>query len=414
MKARELLTAKHASTLFTIVLLIFYVFAPISIYFFANPDPLYLKTAALALVAALGIIAGKSIPTVAVQNKARKIYINNKKFISSVFIFFSIFILITTITADTIPLISAFEGLSAEDLSNERGSFLKGREGFWIVLLYISSILTSTIIPYTTILAYKYKSIFSKTMTATFFIYSAIFLVKALFLSLLLPIISYAAEKNPKNFSKILLMISIAFFVLLFMIWISGFGSLEIDIQQDKSTYFSTEYIPTGVVDYFVYRTFSVPVFSVVDTLHVHQTQFGGNLLLGNTSSFLSQILGNEKINIERYVAEYQYGGWNDFANSNVVFFVDGYVNFGWLGVLFFGVIVGRIYKVFMKSEDVAFRALSLLFSYQLFASPLIQMLLSNGWLALIIIVSALKLTRLKRKDMNLPLNDRIGGIPQN
>ena len=188
-------------------------------------------------------------------------------------------------------------------------------------------------------------------------------------------------------------MVAAAVSFLLFMIWLSGFGSLESSQTHDRADYFTTAYIPTGVVDYFIYRSFSIPVFSVVDTLHVHATTFGGELFLGNTSSLIASILGNEKINIERHVAEYQYGGWNDFANSNVVFFVDGYVNFGWIGPLVFGIIVGQIFKAFAKSNDAAFRSLSLLFSYQLLASPLIQMLLSNGWLILLAGMSFFKLT---------------------
>jgi hypothetical protein len=394
---KGIFTARYAATLLSILIFAFYIAAPLAIFSFATNNPLYLKMAGMATITLIGIAVGRMLPTITphLSKRPKKLVISERRLTYGTFAIFLSFVILTTYTAASIPIFSAIQGFTSEDLSNERGAFLKGREGAWILLLYISSILSSSILPYSILLAFHTKHHLRKVFAATFLIYSSLFLVKALFLNLLLPIGSYTIEKSPSRFGKTLSYLITAVAVLLFMIWISGYGSLEATSSFDMSDYFSTRYIPTGVFDYLVYRSFAVPVFSVVDTLHVHETLFNGELLQGKTSSLIAGLLGVEKINIERYVAEYQYGGWNDFANSNVAFFVDGYVNFGWIGVLIFGIIVGQIYKYFSNSDDIAFRSLSLLFTYQLLASPLIQMLLSNGW---IILFFAMAYTRLSKR----------------
>ncbi|UUZ47355.1 hypothetical protein LP420_28965 [Massilia sp. B-10] len=113
-----------------------------------------------------------------------------------------------------------------------------------------------------------------------------------------------------------------------------------------------------------------MPIFTAVDTLTVHATQFGGAPLLGATSGLLAALTGQERINLERYVFEYQFGGWNDFANSNVVFVLDVFVNFGWVGVFVIGAMVGLSLRMFKLSPDPAFQALAPLYAFLLVFSP--------------------------------------------
>jgi hypothetical protein len=392
-KLSDLLTAKHAAALLITVIAVFYVLIPLVVYFAIVDNILYIKTAGLACVALLGIAVGNKIPRIALNTgtRRRSFQVSKTTLVNCIFVSFFVFIAITVTTADSIPLLSAIQGSTAALLSDERGAFLKGREGGWIALLYLSSMLTSSIVPYAAIAAYHLKSRSRHLLATAFFVYSSIFLVKALFLNLVVPLVSYGVEINPKKSGRVIALAFTSICFLLLMIWLSGYGSLEASGPATAADYFTAGYYPTGVLDFFLYRTFSIPVFSVVDTLHVHSTQLNGDLLWGKTSSLLASLFGAEKINLERLVSSYQYGGWNDFANSNVVFFADGYVNFGWPGVFVFGLVVGKVLRTFRQSEDVALRSLSVLFCVQLFSSPLIQMLLSNGWILILLVATVIK-----------------------
>ena len=83
-----------------------------------------------------------------------RIRISPSAFHGTVWATFAILVIVTVTTAPSIPLISAFEGASAEALSQERGEFLKGREGAGLVLLYLATFLVSTFVPYSIVLLY--------------------------------------------------------------------------------------------------------------------------------------------------------------------------------------------------------------------------------------------------------------------
>ena len=147
----------------------------------------------------------------------------------------------------------------------------------------------------------------------------------------------------------------------------------------------SAVYQPISPLDYFVWRAFAVPIYTAADTLIVHEQKYKGELLMGSTSSFLSSVFGLQRVNLERYVFEYQFGGWNETANSNAVFIVDAYANFGLLGVIFFSLFVGQLFRWFRISPDIGFKSLWPLFAFILFNASLIGTLFSNGFLYMVL-----------------------------
>ena len=70
-------------------------------------------------------------------------------------------------------------------------------------------------------------------------------------------------------------------------------------------------------------------------------------------------------------------------GSSNSVYFTEAFVNFGWIGLLVFGYVVGLLMRLFAMSRDEAFRALWPLFALGIYTSGLIGLLLSNGFVLL-------------------------------
>lgn len=292
---------------------------------------------------------------------------------------FILFLLVTFATAPSIPILSALMGADSSDLSLQRGAFLKGREGAGIVLLYASTFLVNTIVPYSIVLLYEHKDVKRHIAAVLFFLFCISFMQKTLFLNFILPILAFLAAKRQLR-SRVFISFLMGSVVLIIATTVLSLRGEELAENVNEQDYMSALYAPTSPLDYFVWRSVAVPIFTATDTLVVHEEQFENRSLMGATSSLIAGIFGLERINIERFVFEHQFGSWNEIANANAVFIVDAFVNFGWIGVFVFGAFVGQIFRWFRISRDIAFRSLWPLFAFVLFSAPLIGMLLSNGF----------------------------------
>lgn len=384
-KLLSLLTADGGMSLLLLAICVLYMAGPLLVYYALLPREEYLQLAQLTAVAVVGMWMGSRLSFMdrRVSGRAPRLVVDSNSYIHVVTNLFLAYIVITLVTAPSIPLISALAGSDANSLSVERGEFLKGRDGPWVALLYLSTIFTSTLVPYCIVLAYSCNSRYRHWLALVFLFFAICFLVKALFLNLLIPVLAYAVEKGKLKASHFWYAIGGAVGLLLVMISLSGFGDTGGGSIFSFEDFFSVSFASGSASQFLIYRSVAVPIFTAADTLTVHATQFGGNLLMGATSSLVAALTGQERINIERFVFEYQFGGWNDFANSNVVFLVDAFVNFGWVGVLVISGIVGLTFRMFRISPDPAFRSLASLYAFLLVSSPFIGMFLSNGFLLL-------------------------------
>lgn len=380
----KLLHPQNGLKAFSGVLFFVYVVIPAGIYVFFNPELIFLKLALLSCLAVVAMWLGSMLPLFDSRFKtgAVRLKLNSNLYHTVTWTIFLVFVAVTFITAPSIPLISAFQGASADALSQERGDFLKSRIGAEMALLYISTILTNTIVPYSIVLMYLSRSRFRHLFAFIFFIFCVSFLAKALFLNLALPLLAYFAIVNKLDKKTVVLGGLGSILILVFSTALS-LGKAQDPVTNVATTgaeYMSSVYSPIGSLDYFVWRAFAVPIYTATDTLLVHAQQFGDQPLMGATSSLLSTIFGLERINLERYVFEHQFGSWNETANANAVFIVDAYANFGYIGVVIFGLFVGQIFRWFRLSSDVGFKSLWPLFAFVLFNASLIGMLLSNGF----------------------------------
>jgi hypothetical protein len=310
---------------------------------------------------------------------AARLRFSSKKFIAFVYGIFIVFLLVTFATAPSVPILSALMGAEADDLGLQRGAFLKGRDGAEIVLLYMSAILTTTLIPYSIVLIYEMRSAKRHIAVFVFFLFCISFMMKALFLNCFLPLLAFLASKRQLSRNIFFGFLVTALALLIAATYLSLRGK-STDINNNDANYFSASYLPYNSFDYFMWRSVAVPIFTATDTLIVHKEQFLSRSLMGSTSSLIAGIFDVERINIERFVFAYQFGSWNEIANANAVFVVDAFVNFGWIGVIIFSLFVGQIFRWFRISQDIAFRSLWPIFALMLFSASLIGMLLSNGF----------------------------------
>jgi hypothetical protein len=145
--------------------------------------------------------------------------------------------------------------------------------------------------------------------------------------------------------------------------------------DQGLADFFKTTYKSSGPVDFVVWRSIAVPVFTAADTLRVFAERFTGEPLWGATSSFLAAIFSLDRVPLEKFVFEYEFG-WNELANSNAVFFTEPLqISTGMEWCCFRWSSAGR-----WLSDHLAFKALWMNYCFMLYAGGLIGTLLSNGY----------------------------------
>ena len=318
-----------------------------------------------------------------------KVRINPLKFHFFIWsIFISIFLYLC-LTAAEIPIVSALLGADAASVSAARGAFMKGRDGLARFLIYPMSFFYTVLLPYSIMLLYQNKSRLRYFAISIFTIFCLVTTAKAMFIFILLPLLYFSIQHDSLGKSTIALRyIALLIGSVIFLTALTipsgdslGFSSLGID------DYFSASAAKNSgdAFSFIIWRSTAVNIFTAADTLQVFFEQLKGDLLLGSTSSSLSFIFGMDQVMIERMVFEHQFGSWNDIANANAFYLIDGYINFGVLGVFLYALFSGQILRLLSRSS-ISFSALGPLFCFGLMTSGLIGNLLGNGWLLLLIL----------------------------
>lgn len=380
---RRLLDPANAVIIFIVALAFMYLMMPLYAYYFDNSDQYNLDVATQCFVACIMIAFGAVFPIFdgIAKNRERKIRIDTIFWSRMIVAGFAAFVLVTFATAQSIPIFSYFGGADANELSQQRGALFKGREGWQIVLLYLFTLFAQALMPYAVAVQFLSKDKMRYFSTAIFLLFTISFLQKFLFVNALLPLIYvYAMTKHQSN--RTLVISLFVFPLILYLMTLLSMGSNETysGIGNDTGTVFSADYQPTGPIDTLVWRTFAVPVFTATDTLHVFYERLGGVHLNGATSNLISSLTNLERVNLERMTFDYQWG-WNDTANANAVYFVDAFVNFGWIGLCIISLLVGQSLRWFRNSEDLAIKSLWPLYCLGLFNANFIAMLFSNAFL---------------------------------
>ena len=200
----KMLDPNNGLKTFAGVLTLIYVVIPICAYFLIYPEPAVLKLGLISALAVLAMWLGSIVSLFDHRFKsgAVRLKLNATLFHTVIWMLFMAFVVVTFATAPSIPILSALQGADANAISQERGDFLKGRVGVEIALLYISTILVTTVIPYSIVLLYSVKSKFRHMLAFVFFAYCISFMAKSQFLNLILPLLayfSYARKLNKKS-----------------------------------------------------------------------------------------------------------------------------------------------------------------------------------------------------------------------
>lgn len=381
---RFVLEPLRSGYVFAGAILFGYGIVPLWFYLSTNIGEDYLQLALIAILASVALTIGFQGHSDAID-EVGMIPISLEAFTMIVWVPFVLIALLILVTAPAIPLVTALQGGSPDLIALQREEFLKSREGIAGVFVYLNAFFTGALIPYSIALMFIHKFRWRWLLTAVALLYTISFVEKAFFLKVALPLIylfgtgAVRSRFGPKT------TVAMAAIILLFVTIVSGTGS---EHSVGTSTdFFSSDYAPAGPIDHIIWRSLAVPVFTAADALRVFATYFNGRVLWGATSSFFTGLLGMERIPFERLVFEAEWGqNETGTGSSNSVYLTEAFVNFGWIGVILFSLFIGRSFTWFARSRNEAFRAIWPLYAMGLYTAGLIGTLLSNGFLAMLLI----------------------------
>lgn len=417
---------------FAAALFLVYGLAPLAIYGLFDRNPFMLQLGVMCSVAAVTVVAAFNVPIFdgLMKDHRFRIGINEKLFQFVVWGVFSIFFIVTLVTAPKVPLFSALFGtFSADELNLQRGSFLKTREGWESSLGYIGGIFSGTLLPLAMAMLFLNVEKLRYVALGGFVFYTLSYLQKALFIQVVSPLIYLSSRRLIWNYIGLLLIV-VGSIGILYLNTILARGiqedvhieeilakreqrreemdatgpraragrSSEADSTRPPGQdlvppdFFTARFLPTSTVEHLTWRIVAVPIFTASDALLVFDRNFDGHYMYGATSSLLAAILGLDRVNYDAEVYAHQWGR-TGIGHSNSVFVTDGYVNFGWPGIIIFSALVGFGFRALSKSSNEAIRSMWPLFAYNVIQASLIGTLLSVGFSLLFFIALFVKFT---------------------
>lgn len=340
-----------------------------------------------------------------------------KIFFITIFIFFIYFLLLlyAVLTSEGVPLWNALSGATSIEIAESREMLFHARTGWETILIYLYSLLTSVFIPYFLMLCFLNRNKLAWPLYIAFYLSLLIPMEKALFIKAFLPFFLIAANGY---FSKRALYVAplVAIMFLLGMNYLArgsdngasqGTLAIKLDhlplVQLNQSTnliqngrYLTLKehvekYYPlrgTTAVGYLANRVLWIPYVTAYDWVQYFEQELGASHIRGLTSALVSKLMGKEKIPMEQMIFGYQFGlGPTQTAGANTNFMVDGYVNFGMIGVILISSLVGFFIAIIERLHNPAACACIYLYLFQLLGGGFLGTFLGGGLLFFIILV---------------------------
>lgn len=388
----------------SVAVLLAYSFLPAVVADVLGLGPEYGELSWISAVAAASVWIGAMMPLAGGRSVGTlpRIGVNIKTFNTFVWVSFIAFAILAWTTAEQIPLVAALNGADPSTIAVLREEFLKARVGWEASFVYVNAILCGALIPYSLAQMFLRKLPARWFAFAFFLTYCISFIEKAFFLKAVLPLLYLMAQGRIRFSLKptasavvplrpaVLLLLMTGILVAITVV--SGSASATTGGEGD---FFSVGYQARGALALLVWRSVAIPVITAAEAIRVWHQQFDGRLLWGATSGLISGITGMKHVEFERLVFAAQWGqNETGTGSANSVFITEAYVNFGWIGVVVISALVGAIMRLFARSANEAFRSLWMLFAFGVFVSGLIGMLLSNGFILILILELFVKFTK--------------------
>jgi hypothetical protein len=314
---------------------------------------------------------------------------------------YAFFVFYAAVTAPKIPLFEAIMGASSTDIANYREMFFKARTGFDSILVYINALFTVSILPFLVALLYLNKAKYRHIFLVFFILTLLLSMEKSLIARAILPLLVLVVNGVIiEKYISVNIILGVLIIGLIFITTLT-LGRLSsdnvaivqevIDIDPITAKYFILSN-PDSVIQFLLNRIFWIPYITAIDWLSYFNEILHRDYVYGASSSLISGIFGLERMNLERLVFEYEWGqNESGTGSSNTVYFVDIFLNFGWIGVIFSNMLIALVVNFFEFCDNKAANATFFVYAYFIVTSSLIAVLFSSGLLLLMFLMLTLK-----------------------
>ncbi len=302
-------------------------------------------------------------------------------------------------TAPHIPLLEVFKGASISDLSVYREEFIRTRSGNERALPYIYTILITALMPLVISRMFFHATRKRLAITIIFILSLAITLEKGRAIVALLPL--FYININNGNFRKafktgiyLLIIITIISFIAR-----GGLSPQDIDqgVMQKTPDSYNIFQNDENQIYYIINRIIYIPYITAIDWLNYLDLVLKNELVYGKSISIVASIFNEETFNLEREVFNFQWGqNETGTGSSNTVFYIDSYLNFGYIGVILYSSLLALLIRIVVLSRNTPLiSALTISMYFTTFHS--LTAVLFSGGLSFLVLISILF------KNTNIP-----------
>ena len=310
------------------------------------------------------------------------------------------------LTAPTIPAFDAFRGCGIDWLAQGRETFLRARSGWEASLNYMYSMYRSFLAPLVVCYLYATGDRFRHAFLIAFAATLMLTLEKSVAVFIFAPLACLFVGSKRYHcaiFVVFLMLLSIAGTSFLargglgradaagcsvgvkgaadaagFSVGVKGAADLDQSMSSVPARYNKFNF--GGQVGYIANRIIYIPYITAIDWIRYHREVLHGDYLHGRGISLVALIFGENRIRIDREVFRFQWGqNSTGTGAANTVFFVDAYVNFGWIGCFLYNLAVVFIVRIVTLSDVVGIQAAMVVPMFYLVFNSLTAMMFSGA-----------------------------------
>lgn len=298
-----------------------------------------------------------------------------------------------SITADQIALFIVFQGASIGDLAKSREMFLRTREGWEAAIPYINAMFVMALLPYSIASLFFVHHKLRFYFLGIFLFCVLLTLEKSVALMALIPIIILSVNASDRGKNKSFKIIA-AVIVLISGVSFLARGGLQdetlVSVRGDSAATIPEDYKLLkcdNQICYIANRVLWIPYATAIDWLRYQDEELDGNYVLGRSIGPIATLLDTTKINLEREVFAFQWGqNETGTGSSNTAYFIDAFVNFSWIGVILYAMILALIVKIIDVSDNCPVKCTIFISLFYLGVNSLPPMLFSGGLIVIIFI----------------------------
>jgi hypothetical protein len=346
----------------------------------------------VALASSVGsyVLAYECLPTEWVGIiKVRRGAPNLELFCLIVVALFTFVVVAACATSDHIPILEALSGSNASDLAGYRNDFLRSRVGSGQILNYGFAILSQSMMPLALTYAYWSRAKWRHLALFIFILGASITLSKAAMLLVTAPLIALFVMQCRWRYAAATLVCFIASIAIMYVLASGIVGSWQskavgepvsehqVEMPSDVPAQYNA-FASKNPVLLVANRIVWIPYATAIDWFRYQKEVLGRKYVLGQSIGPVAFLMGEKRVQLEREVANFEWGG--DSGNtSNAVFFADAWLNWGLVGVILYSALFAFTIKIITRTGYPPLMAASVMPIWIACFSPLPPVYFSAG-----------------------------------